>query len=42
MPPHPLTNFENQNYYQNKSSINGVLMKISKIQARKIIFSFYK
>ena len=24
MPPHPLTNFEIQNYYQNKSKFNGV------------------
>ena len=24
MPPHPLTNFEMQNYYQNKSKFNGV------------------
>ena len=24
MPPHPLTNFEIQNYYQNKPRFNGV------------------
>ena len=24
MPPHPLTNFEIQKYYQNKSKFNGV------------------
>ena len=24
MPPHPLTNFEIQNYYQNKPEFNGV------------------
>ena len=24
MPPHPLTNFEIQKYYQNKSRFNGV------------------
>ena len=24
MPPHPLTNFEMQKYYQNKSIFNGV------------------
>ena len=24
MPPHPLTNFEIQNYYQNKPKFNGV------------------
>ena len=24
MPPHPLTNFETQKYYQNESKFNGV------------------
>ena len=24
MPPHPLTNFEIQNYYQNEPRLNGV------------------
>ena len=24
MPPHPLTNFETQKYYQNKPKFNGV------------------
>ena len=24
MPPHPLTNFEIQNYFQNESKFNGV------------------
>ena len=27
MPPHPLTNFEIQNYYQNKLRFNGVLSR---------------
>ena len=27
MPPHPLTNFEIQNYYQNKSRFNGVYFR---------------
>ena len=27
MPPHPLTNFETQNYYQNELKFNGVYSK---------------
>ena len=27
MPPHPLTNFEIQKYYQNESRFNGVYSK---------------
>ena len=27
MPPHPLTNFETQKYYQNKPTFNGVFSK---------------
>ena len=27
MPPHPLTNFEIQKYYQNESNFNGVFSR---------------
>ena len=27
MPPHPLTNFQIQNYYQNENKFNGVYSK---------------
>ena len=27
MPPHPLTNFEIQKYYQNQSKFNGVYLR---------------
>ena len=29
MPPHPLTNFEIQKYYQNKSEFNGVHLNLT-------------
>ena len=34
MPPHPLTNFEIQKYYQNKPKFNGVYSRnnLSKIK----------
>ena len=28
MPPHPLTNFEIQKYYQNEPRFNGVILEI--------------
>ena len=27
MPPHPLTNFERQKYYQNEPKFNGVYLR---------------
>ena len=29
MPPHPLTNFEIQKYYENKPKLNGAIQEIS-------------
>ena len=29
MPPHPLTNFEIQKYYENEPKLNGVIQVIS-------------
>ena len=29
MPPHPLTNFEIQKYYENEPKFNGVIQEIS-------------
>ena len=38
MPPHPLTNLEKQNYYQNKPKFNGVYSRnnLSKINCWRI------
>ena len=42
MPPHPLTNFEIQKYYQNELKLNGVSSKnkISKINDGTYIINF--
>ena len=39
MPPHPLTNFEIQNYYQNEPNFNGVYSRnnLPKIKDRTYI-----
>ena len=41
MPPHPLTNFEIQKYYQNEPKSNGVYSKnsLSKIKDRTYIIN---
>ena len=41
MPPHPLTNFEIQKYYQNESKFNGVYSRnnLSKIKDRIYIIN---
>ena len=41
MPPHPLTNFEIQKYYQNESKFNGVYSRnnLSKIKGGAYIIN---
>ena len=41
MPPHPLTNFEIQKYYQNESKFNGVYSRnnLSKIKVGAYIIN---
>ena len=41
MPPHPLTNFEIQKYYQNEPKFNGVYSRnnLSKIKDRAYIIN---
>ena len=44
MPPHPLTNFEIQKYYQNEAKFNGVYSRnnLSKIKDRAyVIYNKY-
>ena len=42
MPPHPLTNFEIQNYYPNEPRFNGVYSRynLSKIKDRAYAINF--
>ena len=44
MPPHPLTNFEIQKYYQNKSKFNGVYSRnnLHKIKDRAYVINLDK
>ena len=41
MPPHPLTNFEIQKYYQNKPRFNGVYSRdnLTKIKNRAYVIN---
>ena len=41
MPPHPLTNFEIENYYQNEPNFNGVYSRnnLAKIRNRAYVIN---
>ena len=41
MPPHPLTNFEIENYYQNERNFNGVYSRnnLAKIRNRAYVIN---
>ena len=41
MPPHPLTNFEIENYYQNERNFNGVYSRnnLAKIRNRAYLIN---
>ena len=44
MPPHPLTNFEIQKYYQNKPKLNGVYLRnnLPKIKDGAYVMNLYE